>query len=99
MELLAKTKSNHQDLRSSHVWGCPVYVLEEKLQNDQTLPKWNCRSRLRQFLGLSEEHSTLVANVCNLWTGYILTQYHLVFDDFFKTTVRQGDNEPVIDTI
>ena len=81
------------------MWGYPVYVLEAKLQNDQKLPKWNRRSRLRLFLGFSEEHSTLVANVRNLWTGYILPQYHLVFDDLFKTTVRQGDNQPVIDTI
>ena len=74
-------------------------MLEEKLQNDQKLPNWNRRSRLGKFLGFSEEHLILVANVCNLRTGYILPQYHLVFDDFFETTVRQGGNDPVIDTI
>ena len=99
MELLTKTKSNHRDLRRSHVWGCHVYILEAKLQNDQKLPKWNRRSRLGQFIGFSKEHSTLVANVRNLRTGYILPQYHIVFDDFFETTVRKGDNDPVIDTI
>ena len=41
MEMLTKTKSNHRDLRRSHVWGCPVFVLEVKLQDDQKLPKWN----------------------------------------------------------
>ena len=99
MELLAKNKSNHRDLRRSHAWVCPVYVLEAKLQNDQELPKWNRRSCIGQFLGFSEEQFTLVTNVRNLWTGYILPQYHLVFDDLFKTTVRQGDTDPVIDTI
>ena len=99
MELLAKNNSNNRDLRRSHAWVCPVYVLEEKLQNDQKLPKWNCRSCLGQFIGFSEEHSTLVANVRNLWTGYISPQYHLMFDDLFKKTVWQGDNDPVIDTI
>ena len=69
MELLTKNKSNHRDLRRSRVWVCPVYVLKAKLQNDQKLPKWNRQSRLGQFLGFSEEHSTLVANVLNLWTG------------------------------
>ena len=63
MEILTKTNSNHQDLRRSHVWGCPVFVLEAKLQNDQKLPKWNRRSRMGQFLGFSDEHSTLVATV------------------------------------
>ena len=56
-------------------------MLEAKLQNEQKLPNWNRRSRLGQFLGFSEEHSTLVANVRKLWTGYISPQYHLVFDD------------------
>ena len=51
MEILTKTKSNHRDLRRSQVWGCPVFVLEAKLQDDQKLPKWNRRSRLGQFLG------------------------------------------------
>ena len=41
----------------------------------------------------------MAANVRKLWTGYISPQYHLVFDDLFETTVWQGDNDPIIDTI
>ena len=78
MEILTKTKSNHGDLQLSHVWGCPVFVLEDKLQDDQKLPKWNRRYRLGQFLDFSDEHSTLVANVRNLTTEYISPQYHVV---------------------
>ena len=63
MEILTKTKSNHRGLRRSHVWGCPVFVLEAKLQNDQKLPKWNHWSRKGRFMGFSDEHSTLVATV------------------------------------
>ena len=99
MEILTKTKSNHRDLWRSHVRGCPVFVLESKLQDDQKLPKWNQRSRLGQFLGFSDEHSTLVANVWNLTTGYISPQYHVVFDDLFETEIWEGENEPVIDRI
>ena len=99
MEILTKTKSNHQELRRYHIWGCPVYVLEEKFQNNQKLPKWNRRSRLGQFLGFSEEHYTLVANFCHLRNGYISPQYHLVFGDLFDTAVRLGDNDPVIENI
>ena len=51
------------DILRCHVWGCPVYVLEAKLQNDQKLPKWNRRARLGQFVGFSDEHSSMVANV------------------------------------
>ena len=51
IEMPNKTKSNHRDLRSAHVWGCHVFVLEAKLQDDHKLSKWNRRSRLGQFLG------------------------------------------------
>ena len=99
MEILTKTKSNHWDLQRSHVWGCPVYVLEAKMKNIQKLPKWNGWSCLGQFLGFSEEHSTLVANIRHLRTGYISLKYILVFDDLFETSVRLGYNDPVIDNI
>ena len=97
--MLTKTKSNPRDLRHSHVWGCPVFVIGEKLQDDHKLPKWDQRSRLGNFLGFSDEHSTLVANVRNLRTGYISPQYHPVFDDLFESIVCTGDNDPVIDNI
>ena len=79
--------------------GMYCFVLEAKLQDDQKLPKWNQGSQLGQFIGFSDEQSTLVTNVRNLRTGYISPQYHLVFDDLFETTVHIGDNEPVIDNI
>ena len=72
MELLTKTESNNWDLRRSHVWGCPIYVLVSKLKNDQKLPEWNRWSRHGQLLGFFKEHSTLDVNVPNLRTGYIL---------------------------
>src|SRR6056300_431515 len=79
--------------------GDAPYVLESKLQNDQKLPKWNRRSRMGQFLGFSDEHSSLVGNVRNLSTGFVSPQYHLVFDDLFETVFRQGDNDVVVDGI
>ena len=64
LELVTKERSDYREiLRRCHVWGCPVYVLEAKLQNDQKLPKWNRRARLGQFVGFSDEHSSMVANV------------------------------------
>ena len=99
MEHMTRARSDHQDILRAHVWGCPVFVLEPKLQNDQKLPKWNRRSRMGQFIGFSDEHSSLVANVRNLSTGHISPQYHLVFDDLFETFIRQGDNDNVVDGI
>ena len=44
LELLTKTKADHRDLLHSHVWGCPVFVLDPKLQDGKKIPKWNQRS-------------------------------------------------------
>ncbi len=41
LELIIRECSDSKDLLRCHVWGCPVFVLEAKLQNDQKLPKWN----------------------------------------------------------
>jgi hypothetical protein len=39
LELITRERSDYKDLLRCHVWGCPVFVLEAKLQNDQKLPK------------------------------------------------------------
>ncbi len=99
LELLTKSKADHRDLLRSHVWGCPAIVLEPQLQNDQKLPKWNRRARVGQFLGFSDEHSSLVANVRHMSNGYVSPQFHVVFDDLFETVIRTGDNDAVINSI
>lgn len=85
LELFTSTQSDHRDLLRSHVWGCPVYVLDPQLAEGKKIPKWNRRSRLGQFLGFSDEHSSLVGRVRNLETNYVSPQYHLVYDDNFSS--------------
>ena len=63
IEMITQNKSDHRDLMRAHVWGCPVFVLEPKLQSGKKLPKWNKRARMGQFLGFSREHSSTVALV------------------------------------
>jgi len=95
LELVTKERSDVDILRC-HVWRCPVYVLEVKLQND---PKWNRRARLGQFVGFSDEHSSLVANVRHLTTGYISPQLHVVFDDLFETVNWIGVDDRIVESI
>ena len=99
LELLTKTKSDHRDLLLFHLWGCHVFVLEPKLQIHQKLPKWNQRARIGKFLGVLDEHYSLVENVCHLSTGYISPQFHLVFDDLFKMFICTRDDENVFNAI
>jgi hypothetical protein len=62
------------------------------------IPKWNRRSRLGQFMGFSDEHSSLVANVHHLTTGFVSPQYHVVFDDLFQTVFSSDGNDVLVDT-
>jgi hypothetical protein len=52
-----------------------------------------------QFVGFSDKHSSLVANVCHLSTNFISPQFHVVFDYLLKTVNRIGIDEPVIESI
>jgi hypothetical protein len=41
IEVFTKTRfPNYNHLRRLHVWGCPVYVLDPKLQDGHKIPKW-----------------------------------------------------------
>lgn len=99
IEMVTRCKSDHRDLMRSHVWGCPVYVLDPTLQNGKKLPKWNRRARMGQFLGYSRQHSSTVALVRNLHTGYVSPQYHVVFDDKFETVFHNGKTSEELDLI
>jgi hypothetical protein len=80
----------NNDLQRLHVFGCPVYILDPKLQDAKKLPKWSRRSRRGIYLGLSKHHSSNVHLVLNPETGNVSPQYHVVFDDSFSTVYSDG---------
>ena len=67
------------------MWGCPVYVLDPKLQDQKKLPKWRPRSRLGVYLGCSPSHHNTVGRILNPRTGYVSPQFHVVYDEKFET--------------
>ena len=86
IELFSSTKfSSYDHLHRLHVFGCPVYVLDPRLQDGKKIPKWDPGSRGGQFLGFSSKHSSTIGNILNLRTGNISPQYHLVYDDEFPS--------------
>jgi hypothetical protein len=73
-------------LEHFHPFGCPIYVLEAKLQSGVSkIPRWDPRSRLGVYLGHSPFHAGSVSLVLHLTTGHVSPQYHVVFDDDFST--------------
>ena len=83
----------------SYLWhfrplGCPVYVLHNLLQAGQQISKWHNRVRGGLYLGHPLAHAQSVALVLNLDTGLVSPQFHVKFDEFFKTVNKQDDNYP-----
>jgi hypothetical protein len=79
-----------------HIWGCPTFVLEPKLQkNGVKIPKWAPWSRQGVNVGFSRMHSSLIVLVLNTSSKTITTQFHVVFDDSFSTVPHNGQIDPM----
>ena len=87
---------DYRHLQRSHIIGCPVFVLDARLQDAKKIPKWSMRSRRGVYLGVSKHHSTTVHLVLNPATGNISPQYHVLFDDHFSTVFSNGDFDPTV---
>jgi hypothetical protein len=86
LEVFASSKFDSYDhLHRTHVWGCPVYVLDPKLQDGKKLPKWSPRCRRGQYLGPSPDHSSTIGRILNLRTGSVSPQFHVIYDDLYST--------------
>jgi hypothetical protein len=85
IELFYGGKLDPGVLQSMHVWGCPCYVLDPRVQDGKKLPRWQPKSRRGQFLGRSKKHASTIGQICNLSTGSVSTQFHVVYDDWFST--------------
>ena len=67
-------------------FGCPTYVLKSELQGTSGIhPKWDARSRAGIYLGQSPIHNRNVALVLSIHTGYVSPQFHVKFDETFRT--------------
>ena len=82
------------ELQRARVWGCPVYVLDPKLQDGKKIPKWAPRSKVGQYLGFSAMHSSTVGLVRNLRTESVSAQFHLVFDELFSSIFNPHFDQP-----
>ena len=86
-----------ETLRNCHVWGCPIYDLEPKLQKPGVkITKWDPRSRRGLNMDFSQIHSTQVGLVLNLLTGSISPQFHVVFDEMFSTVMSSTAADPEV---
>ena len=96
--MFSNTIGSSTSLSHFHTFGCPVYILDARLQSVGGVgpPKWDPRARLGIYLGHSPSHSGSVALVMNPKTSFVSPQFHLVFDD---TTRRSSDLTRVISQV
>jgi hypothetical protein len=81
------------------VFGCPIYFLDAALQDGHKIPKWAPRACLGIFLGFSTLHSSQVPIVMNVDTGKISPQFHIIFDNKFKTVVSMSSEDSLGDQL
>ena len=73
------------NLKDEHVLFCPCFVLNSRIQDNNSMPKWDERVRVGMHVGKSQQHAGNVSLLLNLSTGYVSPQFHVVFDDNFET--------------
>ena len=81
-------------LHDIHVFGCPIYVLQKKLADGMSIPRWERRSKRGMYVGMSSKHAGNVPLVLNFETGNITAQWNVVFDDWFSTIATNVDDMP-----
>ena len=92
VNLLTKTRWEQQKFHDTHVWGCPVYILDKLLSDGKKLPCWQQCSKWAMNMGNSPKYTSTVPLVLNPDTGAITAPFHVVFDDWFGTVVA-NENE------
>lgn len=70
------------NIRHAHTFGCPAYVLDNKLQLGHWIPKWAEHSRVSIFLGYTPQHTPTVALILSLSSGLTSPQFHVKYKDF-----------------
>ena len=73
-------------LKHTHTFDCPDFALQSTLAAGKFIPNKDARARLDVYLRPILRHAWSVALVLNLSTGLVSPQYHVIFEDFFKTT-------------
>ena len=80
----------HHNIKHQKTFGCPIYVLENKLQTGKIYHKWNARSKVGIYLGRSPQHSRNVALVLDRYSGLVSPQFHVTYDNKFDTVQQEN---------
>jgi hypothetical protein len=75
-------------LQDFRVFRSPAFVLDKRLQDSDSLPKWKARSWLGIYIGPSLVHAGNVPVIYNPVTTHVSPQFHVVHDNQFTSVLR-----------
>jgi hypothetical protein len=91
VEIWTRSKSNYSQLMNAHPWGCPVYVLDPRLQYGFKILHWEPCSRRGIFMGISPLYARRVGLILNPNSNLLSPQFNCVYDDYFETIHSHHD--------
>jgi hypothetical protein len=87
------------DQTDMHPLFCPVYVLDRRMQEGTSPPKWKKRTTQNVYVGHLHHYSKSVPMVWDPKTKLVSPQFHVMFDDNFDTVKAPDLNIKQADTI
>jgi hypothetical protein len=69
------------------VFGCPLYVLQKKLQDGDSYSKWKACSWQGMYVGQSSCHESSIPLIFYPSTTHVSPQFHMVYDEGFQSLV------------
>ena len=96
LDIYTKSGTDSNCLQQERIWGWPAYALDLILQDADKIPNWDHRTRLGQYLGKSEKHTSTVGLIRNISTWYLSPQFHVVYDNKFQTVMGVDEDNDVI---
>ena len=88
-QAFSRTIVNH-NTKHQKTFGCPTYVLDNKLQSGNIFHKWSERSRVGTYLGKSPQHSRNVSLVLDRNTGLVSPQFYVLHNIRFDTIKQEN---------
>jgi hypothetical protein len=64
-------------MRFMHIFGCPVFALNNSLALNKAIPQWDSRAYIGLNLEPSPMHALNVHLVLSLTTGLVSPEFHL----------------------
>jgi hypothetical protein len=80
------------DQNDMHPLFCPVYVLDRRMQEGTSPPKWTKRTTQKVYVGHLHHYSKSVPMIWDPKTKLVSPQFHVMFDNNFDTVQANDPN-------